>query len=85
MYIVLGICNITTIPAAKLWKNGVSQSLPGAIRVSSVFVFNNDVYVAGEGFNNSIKSPMYWKNGVPVILPNDSNGPWASSIFVKKP
>ena len=82
---MLGICNITTIPAAKLWKNGVSQSLPGAIRVSSVFVFNNDVYVAGEGFNNSIKSPMYWKNGVPVILPNDSNGPWASSIFVKKP
>ena len=69
---------------AKLWKNGELQSLPGAVRVSSVFVLNNDVYVSGEGLNSSVKSPMYWKNGVPVILPNDSNGPFASSIFVKK-
>ncbi|MBE9461952.1 hypothetical protein IEE83_08665 [Dyadobacter sp. UP-52] len=69
---------------AKLWKNGIVQNLPGAIRVSSVLVFNNDVYVAGEGSDNGIKSPMYWKNGVPVLLPNDSNGPFASSIFVKK-
>ncbi|TKT85712.1 hypothetical protein [Dyadobacter frigoris] len=70
--------------SARLWKNGVSQSLPGALRVSSVFVFNNDVYVAGEGLDNGIKCPMYWKNGVQVLLPNDSNGPFASSIFVKK-
>lgn len=69
---------------AKLWKNGISQSLPGAIRVSSVFVFNNDVYVAGEGFDNAIRSPMYWKNGVPTVLPNNGNGAFASSIFVKK-
>jgi hypothetical protein len=71
--------------AAKLWKNGVSQNLPGAIRVSSVFVFNKDVYVAGEGLDNAVKSPMYWKNGVPVPLPNDSNGRFISSIFVKNP
>lgn len=70
--------------AAKLWKNGEPQSLPGATRVSSVFVFNNDVYVAGEGLSNSIKGPMYWKNGVPVDLPTDGNGTFATSIFVKK-
>ena len=70
---------------AKLWKNGELQSLPGATRVSSVFVFNNDVYVAGEGLDNGVKSPMYWQNGVAVPLPNDSNGPFASSIFVKEP
>ena len=70
--------------AAKLWKNGEPQSLPGAIFVSSVFVFNNDVYVAGEGIDNSVKSPMYWKNGVAVVLPNDGNGTFATSIFVKK-
>lgn len=71
--------------SAKLWKNGELQNLPGAVRVSSVFVFNNDVYVAGEGLDNDVKTPMYWKNGVPVVLPNDSNGPFASSIFVTKP
>lgn len=69
---------------AKLWKNGVAQSLPGAIRVSSVFVFNNDVYVAGEGSDLLIKRPMYWKNGEPVILANIGPGAFASSIFVKK-
>jgi hypothetical protein len=70
---------------AKLWKNGELQNLPGAVRVSSVFVFNKDVYVAGEGLDNDVKTPMYWKNGIPVVLPNDSNGRFASSIFVKKP
>jgi hypothetical protein len=70
--------------AAVLWKNGIPQSLPGAIRVSSVYVFKNDVYVAGEGIDNAIKSPMYWKNGVQVVLPNNGNGSFASSIFVKQ-
>lgn len=66
---------------AIIWKNGVAQILPMGVSASSVFVFNNDVYVAGDG----IGFALYWKNGVPTKLTEGSTNASASSIFVKNP
>jgi len=60
----------------KLWKNGVSRSIEGISYVTSVFVSDNDVYVAG--FN--ILYAMLWKNGKTQVL--DSYGSSATSVFV---
>jgi hypothetical protein len=64
---------------AIMWKNGVPQILPQGVRALSIFLFNNDVYISGDGVGFS----LYWKNGEPVRL-TEGNGS-ASSIFVKNP
>jgi hypothetical protein len=48
---------------AKIWKNGVATNLSDAsdgFYAFSVYVFNNDVYVAG---GNSTGTGIVWKNG----------------------
>jgi hypothetical protein len=62
---------------AIIWKNGVATSLNNgslSSSASSVYVSGTDVYVAGTTYINvSTHIGKYWKNGIPINLPNCSN------------
>lgn len=77
VYCVGGVWNSSKSAVAKIWKNGFPEDLPGGTDAFSIFLFDNDIYVAGAG----IGFAMYWKNGKPFKLP----GQLARSIFVKNP
>jgi hypothetical protein len=64
-----------------LWKNGTATALSGNNDAygNAVFVFNNDVYVAGQ---DSARA-MLWKNGTANLLSNGTNFGNAFSVFVK--
>jgi hypothetical protein len=84
---VAGNCYVNGKPTAVLWHNGVVQNLSDGqydAGASSVFVHNNDVYVAGYEKNSSGKEiAKYWKNGAAVSLPDDGSlGAWATAIVV---
>jgi len=71
---------------AKLWKNGVVQDLTDGTREAcaySVYVYGNDVYVAGFEFNaQNTHVAKYWKNGVAQDLTDGTNNAHAHSIYV---
>ena len=63
-----------------IWKNGVRQNLTGNTQYassSSVFVSNNNVYVAGTDYGKAI----LWKNGVIQNLTIGSGNSYANSVF----
>jgi len=70
---------------ATLWKNGVAQRLSGgnsrvATWAGSIFVKDNDVYVAGyRQAQNERYEAMLWKNNAPQPLIDKSNNPKANS------
>jgi hypothetical protein len=71
---------------AKIWKNGVPSTLPSGNTVSSIFVFNDDIYVTGSGGGSFDGGrAMYWKNATPIFLSDGTRNVWVSSIFVKNP
>ncbi|MCE7040414.1 hypothetical protein [Dyadobacter sp. CY312] len=70
---------------AKIWKNGVPNTLPSGTRASDIFVFNNDIYVAGIGNGSPFERATYWKNGEPTFISDGTKNAWATSIFVKNP
>ncbi|TDE15183.1 hypothetical protein [Dyadobacter psychrotolerans] len=70
---------------AKIWKNGVAGPLPSGTTASSIFVFNNDIYVAGTGTGTPFERAIYWKNGEPNFISDGTKTAWATSIFVKNP
>ena len=39
---------------------------------SSIYVYNNDVYVAGREFDGPLSIATYWKNGEPIALSKGS-------------
>jgi len=64
-----------------IWKNGVRQNLTGNTQYassSSVFVSNNNVYVAGTDYGKAI----LWKNGAIQNLTIGSGSSYAKSVFV---
>jgi hypothetical protein len=64
---------------AKFWKNGIEQSLSDGTDKAwarSVYVLNNDVYVAGFDGHDAI----LWKNGVAQKISKGT----AECVFVKK-
>jgi len=64
---------------ALLWTNGNVQLTPDAY-FYSVFVYNNDVYVAGTAKIASIWQPIIYKNGVITPLSNEAGD--AEAVFV---
>lgn len=66
---VTGVENATNV--ARYWKNGVQTDLTLTDITNSmgrsVYVHDNDVYIAGKGTITTIRA-IYWKNGVPVVL-----------------
>ncbi len=55
---------------ARLWKNGIAQNLSDGAKMTwahSVYVFNDDTYVAGIEYPESDlnkETPVLWKNGI---------------------
>jgi len=64
---------------AVLWTNGIAEYTPNAY-FYSVFVYGNDVYVAGETYIASTWYPAIWKNGEITLL--SSRGGDANAVFV---
>tara|TARA_R110002051_G_scaffold257744_2_gene316752 strand:- start:6815 stop:7753 length:939 start_codon:yes stop_codon:yes gene_type:complete len=76
---------------AKLWKNGVSQTLPNNNNannyINSLFVKDNDVYVVGSQVINNEDKAMLWKsiNGADFqsdVIINESLKSTANSVYV---
>ena len=63
---------------AKLWKNGVPETLTGGTNAAAVFVVGTDVYVAGYGSTGAV----VWRNGVPTQLSDGTIPTHATSVFV---
>lgn len=65
--------------SAMYWKNGTPVTLGSDFSwANAIFVSGNDVYVAG--YDNG--GATYWKNGVGVRLPGQTDGREAHSVFV---
>lgn len=47
----------------------------------SIFIEGNDVYAAGSGYDNNATLPLYWKNGVLIVV-SYAYSVWVDSIFV---
>ena len=72
--------------AARLWKNGVAQTLTinggTGSSANSVFVTENgDVHVAGVIYSEDSATACYWKNGTLIELSNNGS---ANGIAVVK-
>lgn len=80
---VAGYSNgLTSTYDAKYWKNGKEYTLTKGNSSSlahSVFVFKNDVYIAGSEDNGAKFIAKYWKNGEEHLL---ANGTEVNSIVV---
>ena len=66
---------------AVYWKNGIANSLTDGSNLAFahvVTVYGNDVYVAGNEFNGTVKVGKYWKNGEATNFTNGSfdTSPW---------
>ncbi len=88
VYVVGRVHNSTTTSYAKIWKNNNATSLTNGTTIAgahSVFVYNDDIYVAGYGHDGNRTLAKYWKNGVENNIPTISNNSqaWLSSIFVE--
>jgi hypothetical protein len=72
---------------AVYWKDGKETVLPSSATQSfanSIFVRENDVYVAGYEYDTfQSVTAVYWKNGVEIKLTDGSNNAFATSIAVK--
>ncbi|MDR1877155.1 MAG: Ig-like domain-containing protein [Flavobacteriaceae bacterium] len=70
-----------------LWKNGVKQTFPPTgtdeAFANSVFVYGNDVYVAGYGHDKRTRAiPLLWKNGELQTLDYNKDSVFAHTVFV---
>jgi hypothetical protein len=70
--------NENGIFVAKYWKNGVAVELSDGIKnnyANSIFVSNNDVYVAGYEDSETLQTgkAKYWKNGMPFYLSGEGS------------
>ena len=80
--------NSSIVYIAKYWKDGKVLNLSDGSKnefTTDVFVYGNDVYVAGferniDGTNQIAK---YWKNGVEVLLADGTYDTSASAIVVE--
>lgn len=71
-----GFSNNTSI--AVYWKNSVETTIESGTSAKSIYVLNNDIYIAGSE-NNTAK---YWKNGEATTLTDGEQETKAKAIFV---
>jgi len=85
VYLTGGLSSASSASAA-FWKNGRLQHLDGSAilqAAESVFVSDNNVYVAGYEPNEQEKRvAIFWKNGKPERLSNENRNAKPKSIFV---
>ena len=70
---------------AIVWKNGVAQPLTQGTHEAgafSIFIWEQDVYVAGYESNGVNLVAKVWKNGVPANLSDGSIDTYVTSMFV---
>src|SRR5690606_12925900 len=68
---------------AKYWKNATPIILSENASAYGIFVFGNDVYVAGSEYIGSVRVATYWKNGKPTRLTNGTEDGIANTLFVE--
>ena len=70
----------------KLWENEVETVLTTYGYANSVFVSDNDVYVAGAGVTTTVNGLRHiariWKNGEATFLSDGTNFDCANSVFI---
>lgn len=85
---VAGYSGNNSSARAVVWKNGIETPLTDGDRKSetqSIFVVNEDVYVAGYEYNAEFTEvAKVWKNGVATILTDGSTRAFARSVFVSE-
>jgi len=85
VYLTGGLSSANSASAA-FWKNGRLQRLDGGAilqAAESVFVSDNNVYVAGYEPNEQEKRiAIFWKNGKPERLSDENRNAKPKSIFV---
>ncbi len=66
-----------------IWKNG-TVSYPASVRgvVTSVYVYNGDVYATGYELNGYTRYGKIWKNGVATSLGNGTNSSSGNQVVV---
>ncbi len=67
------------------WKNGVKTLWDGGneeVRVSSIFVSDGDVYLAGCEVKAGVEVAAVWKNGTKQTLGDGQKASWVSRVFV---
>lgn len=73
---------------AKLWKNGVANSLSNGSRDAqalAISVSGNDVYIAGYETNAAGKSvAVIWKNGIASALTDGVNNAQVNGLFISQ-
>lgn len=76
---ISGSTQPSKLTLATYWRNGIAHTVLNNTVQSfgnSIAVIGNDVYMAGsqQQPNGLGDRPLYWKNGVPVLLPFYSSG-----------
>lgn len=74
--------NIYILANEGYWKNGNQMELSDARSsgLESIFVLNNDVYIAGSDYINSTDVASYWKNGIQTLLSNNTSGSSSANV-----
>lgn len=71
----------------KLWKNGIVTSITDntyGASGNSLYLHNNDIYIAGRIFKNNLHFPVYWKNSQLIELERGNDYfASASDILIK--
>jgi hypothetical protein len=81
-----GVENDATLPDhACFWENEKLTFLPGGVEARSLFISEENIYIAGFNFTTNYEA-CYWKNKKKIFLPDSyfgtGNDSFAFSIFV---
>ncbi|MCL1893837.1 MAG: PASTA domain-containing protein [Holophagaceae bacterium] len=86
VYVAGGMKDYTGINVAKIWKNGIAQSLTNGNNdafANAIYIDGNDVYAAGREKNADDKQrATVWKNGKAQYLSNGITDAVGLSVFV---